>query len=208
MGFNAVRRARDSTTRRFSYEFRGTETFDLSRPISEIITDDNIGAEDSADGAADTEWLEFIEYTSSSIALSDFSVAGNAAFILSTIDLSETDGNQTSSERPLQGQSPWVLNLQILYEHEQTGTGLSLLYNAFGPRISEVGQSGIPDTYDLPIHRLDLTGSQRIAPAWSLKVKATNLLDWPARERTGTEIAEEVYEGWSAGIGIGWSPPV
>ena len=398
-GFNGVRRARDSTTRRFSYELRGTETFDLSRPISEIITGDNIGAE-AADGVTDTAWLEFIEYTSSSddyratqalyagylladlpvlsrlrllggarveastqiastyelfdtsqtpveaslstvdllpaltgsvaiggaaapedmllrlgygrtlsrpefrelsevpwydyrtgrqlygnpdlqratidnfdvrwewypragetlsiggfaklfhdpiesviavsavsgsvgtfdnatgatnlgtelewrqglgplsIALSDFSIAGNAAFILSTIDLSGTDGNQTSSERPLQGQSPWVLNLQILYEHEQTGTGLSLLYNAFGPRISEVGQSGIPDTYELPVHRLDLTGSQRIAPAWSLKVKATNLLDWPARERTGTEIAEEVYEGWSAGLGISWSPQV
>ena len=40
----------------------------------------------------------------------------NGAWISSSVDLGEIGGSATSRERPLQGQSPWVLNLQLSYE--------------------------------------------------------------------------------------------
>ena len=44
------------------------------------------------------------------IGLSDVYVAGNVALIDSSVDLAGSDGCETSAERPLEGQSPYVLN--------------------------------------------------------------------------------------------------
>jgi outer membrane receptor protein involved in Fe transport len=138
--------------------------------------------------------------------LSRFVVAGNASFIRSRVDLSDAGGNQTSQERPLQGQSPWVINAQAGYDDPDSKSALSLLYNVFGPRIVEVGTSGIPDAYEEPVHRLDLVGSQGLGKHFSLRLKATNLLDWPVRETTGGEISQETRDGRSVGLTLGWTP--
>ncbi len=140
-------------------------------------------------------------------ALAGLYVAGNASFIWSQVDLGELEGNQTSSTRPLQGQSPYVVNGQIGYDLEATGTGITTVYNVFGPRIIEVGSSGIPDSYELPVHRLDLMISQELPAGFRINLKASNLLDWPSRQRTGSAISEESREGWSAGLGLRWDAP-
>ncbi len=134
-------------------------------------------------------------------------VAANGALIHSEVDLSETEGDQTSDTRPLQGQSPWVVNAQLGWDHEPTGTSVSFLYNVFGPRITDVGSSGIPDTWEEPVHRLDLLASQELGRAFKVRVKATNLLDWPSRSTTGDQVAEESYDGWSVGAALSWAPP-
>jgi len=139
-------------------------------------------------------------------ALAEAYVAANVAVIASSVDLSDTEGNQTSTERPLQGQSPWVVNLQLGWDHDRTGTSATVLYNAAGPRITEVGTSGIPDTYALPVHRLDLVWAQSLGSDWKLRLKGSNLLDWPVRERTGDQIARESRAGWAASVGLSWSP--
>ncbi len=139
-------------------------------------------------------------------ALSEFYVAGNAAYIYSRVNLEGTDGNQTSDVRPLQGQSPYIVNLQFGYDHDATRSNATLLYNVFGPRIVEVGTAGIPDTFELPVHRLDLVLTQGIGDHWKLRAKGGNLLNWPSRKRTGTAISEEETGGWSAGLGLTWTP--
>ncbi len=139
-------------------------------------------------------------------ALTDFYVSANGSVIRSRVDLSGTEGNQTSETRPLQGQSPWVLNGQLGYENPDRKTAVSLLYNVFGPRIVSVGTSGIPDTYEEPVHRLDLVASQGFGEGWSARLKGTNLLDWPVRETTGDQVSQETRDGWSIGLGLGWSP--
>ncbi len=138
--------------------------------------------------------------------VSDFWLTANTSFIGSRVDLSESAGNQTSDERPLQGQSPWVVNAQFSYENPDRRRNAALLYNAFGPRIIEVGTSGIPDTYELPVHRVDLVLGQGFGRHWQLRAKATNLLDWPARQRTGEKISEETRSGWGAGLTMSWMP--
>lgn len=138
--------------------------------------------------------------------LRDLYISANGSIIRSRVDLSDTEGNQTSDSRPLQGQSPWVLNAALGYENPDARVAISLLYNVFGPRIVEVGTSGIPDTYEQPVHRLDLVGSCGVGEAWALKLKAANLLNWPVRETTGDQISQETRDGWSVGLTLSWAP--
>lgn len=139
-------------------------------------------------------------------ALSDVYLSGNVAAIVSAVDLSDTEGNQTSTERPLQGQSPWVVNLTASYENPDLRTNVSLLYNVFGPRIVDVGTSGIPDTYEMPVHQLDLVYTQGLGKNFSTRLKATNLLDWPVTQMVGDKVSEETHNGWSIGLGLTWTP--
>jgi outer membrane receptor protein involved in Fe transport len=139
-------------------------------------------------------------------ALAPLSISANTSFIASRVDLSGTEGNQTSQERPLQGQSPWVVNAQLAWEDPERRRNVALLYNVFGPRIVDVGTSGIPDTYDRPVHRVDFVASQGLGPHWSVRLRGANLLDWPIQRRVGDEISEETRDGWSAGLALTWTP--
>ena len=68
----------------------------------------------------------------------------------------------TSRERPLQGQSPWVVNAFIDYDNDDIGTNARIMYNAVGPYITQVAGQGLPDVYQVPIHLVDFTFSQRL----------------------------------------------
>jgi hypothetical protein len=68
----------------------------------------------------------------------------------------------TSRERPLQGQSPWIVNAYLDYDNGDTGTNVRVMYNAFGPYIYQVQGFGLPDIYHQPMHQIDLTASQRL----------------------------------------------
>ena len=125
-------------------------------------------------------------------ALEDVYLAGNASWIDSRVALSANSGIQTSDERALQGQSPYVYNLQTGYDHPEGSWGLSTLYNVFGPRITEVGALGAPDYFEQPVHRLDAVG-YFARGTLQLGWKVQNLLDWPSRVITGGESVEEIY---------------
>jgi hypothetical protein len=56
------------------------------------------------------------------------------------------------------------------------------------------------------VHRLDATASLRIAETWRVKIGGRNLLDSASRFTIGDEVASEVKTGWSASLGLSWSP--
>ena len=134
----------------------------------------------------------------------DFFVAGNGSLIRSRVVLGETDGIQSSNDRPLQGQSPWVANAQVGYLNPDLGSSVTLLYNVAGPRIQSVGALGAPDTYELPVHRLDLVGRQGLPRGFNVGFKYRNILNSPARRTQGTQQVDEVRDGWSVGLSLGW----
>jgi hypothetical protein len=68
----------------------------------------------------------------------------------------------TNRRRPLQGQSPWIVNAYLDYDNAELGTNVRVLYNAFGPYIRQVSAFGLPDIYQQPRHMLDLVASQRV----------------------------------------------
>lgn len=132
--------------------------------------------------------------------------SGNLALIQSRIVLESTDGIQTSNERPLQGQSPYVLNLQLGWDDPETPDQITLLYNVIGPRISEVGALGLPDAYELPVHQLDLVSRLGLSEHLTLSLKGSNLLDATAVVLQGDETYEAIARGRRFSIGLSWRP--
>jgi outer membrane receptor protein involved in Fe transport len=131
-------------------------------------------------------------------------VSGNAAWIRSRVKLPE-GGNQTSSERPLQGQSPFVVNAQLGYDNPDTGTTLAVLYNVQGRRISKVGDSGAPDIYEEPFHQLDFIAAQSLPHGFKLGFKVKNLIDGEVDFTQGGEKTEVYRKGRSFSLSLGWS---
>jgi outer membrane receptor protein involved in Fe transport len=67
-------------------------------------------------------------------------------------------------DRPLQGQSPYLLNLGILYDVIESGFNATLLFNRFGERIYLVGDvkgSGTPNIYEAPRSLIDFQISKK-----------------------------------------------
>jgi outer membrane receptor protein involved in Fe transport len=134
----------------------------------------------------------------------DFYSAGNLALIRSRVTLADDAGIQTSDRRPLQGQSPYVVNLSLGYADPDSGTDLSLLYNVFGPRIDEVGALGVPDAYEMPAHRLDAVLSQGLPRGLRFSLKGTNLLNPVYRKEQGGYTTESLRKGWGVSAGLSW----
>lgn len=72
---------------------------------------------------------------------------GNLSLIQSVINMGGNP-NSWNEKRPMQGQSPYILNAGILYRIPQQDLTLSLLYNQYGDRIFNVGNTGFPDVYE------------------------------------------------------------
>ncbi|MBX2802654.1 MAG: TonB-dependent receptor [Myxococcales bacterium] len=138
----------------------------------------------------------------------NFYTAGNLALIRSEIRLGELGPGQvqTSSERALQGQSPYALNLQLGWDHPDNKDQFTLLYNVIGRRITEVGAQGSPDTFELPVNLVDVVAKKSLGEQLTLTLKAGNVLNPAAVNLQGDEVIDEIQRGWSAGIGLKWSP--
>ena len=145
--------------------------------------------------------LGFIDH-----ALAAFRGSANLTLIDSQIELGPEAAAQTNQARPLQGQSSYVVNLDLGWDGKATGTDVSLLYNVFGPRIAEVGIEGLPDVYEQPYHRVDLTASQRLPRDLKLKVAAQNLLNQAVVVKQGDITVQEYQPGVAVSASLEWSP--
>lgn len=106
------------------------------------------------------------------------SIVGNAAYIFSQISLGDSVTFQTN-ERPMQGQSPYIINTGLYYENDSLDLQVSLLYNIFGPRIIFVGNVVEPDIYEMPRGVLDLSITKGITKWLRIRVGAQDLLNQP-----------------------------
>jgi TonB-dependent receptor len=135
----------------------------------------------------------------------DLYLGFNYAWIDSEIDLGDSAGISTNSQRPLQGQSPYVGNLSLAYLPTDGKVEATLLYNVFGKRISQVGADGRPDTYEQPFKQLDFTLSAALPwDGWKLKLRLKNLLDPEATFTVGDEIARRFSKGREAAVSVEW----
>ncbi len=127
----------------------------------------------------------------------------NYTWIQSQITLADDDSTiQTSDNRPLQGQSPYVFNFQVGYDDPDRGINAALLYNVFGERIVEVGVQGAPDIYEQPVPSLDFVYSQDFGN-WTLKAALKNILNPEIKLTQGSEVTRLVQPiGWELGFGF------
>lgn len=155
------------------------------------------------DSLADSSWA-----SSGWLADMDWSrwyVSANYAYIDSSVELGSAASIQTTRERPLQGQSPYVVNLQLGYSNPDSGREWSVLYNRSGERISNVGVNGAPDIYEQPFNQLDLVYSQQL-PWENLAIKARlrNLLDPKVEYTQGSGTTREYRRGRELLLTLDW----
>lgn len=107
----------------------------------------------------------------------DLQLFANGAVIRSKVDVSGVVGSATDS-RPLQGQSPYVLNAGITYSHPDNIWSSTLYLNRVGDRISIVGNVNEPDLYEKARTFLDfqLTYSFLKNKNAQLKLNVQNIL--------------------------------
>ncbi|GAB4137759.1 MAG: TonB-dependent receptor [Bacteroidia bacterium] len=86
----------------------------------------------------------------------NLAVVANAAFIKSAIDLSSANIGEKSNQRPMMGQSPWIVNAGLFYQNDSIGLTFNVMYNVIGPRVVIVGIPDIPEVYEMPRHQVDL----------------------------------------------------
>lgn len=190
---------------------------DFDRPIEQVLRaqgDETVRTYDNARRAEN----DGVEIESRwrlrrwSEALRRFTIAGNLALIRSQIEIEPSAATvQTSNQRPLQGQSPWVVNIQLYYDHKTQGVASGLLFNVVGPRIREASTGGLPDVYEQAqpqldyvmswkFHQPDSSVARRLDPVMQIQFRAKNLLDTETRLTQGDQVALSYRRGRSFGL--------
>jgi outer membrane receptor protein involved in Fe transport len=94
--------------------------------------------------------------------LQNFTVFGNLAYIRSSVDFAGADISIYEEGRPMQGQSPYIINGGIQYATEDGGFSVTGLINRIGHRIALVGFQGYPDIYENGRTVIDFQVAKRI----------------------------------------------
>ncbi|MEN6619020.1 MAG: outer membrane beta-barrel protein [Rikenellaceae bacterium] len=119
------------------------------------------------------------------IGVKELTVGLNAAWISSKIDFDQT--TSLEEDRPMQGQSPYLINASLFYDNKKYGLSTGLLYNRIGKRIVGIGRvdtgsgasinNDVPDTYELPRDVIDLVVSKKIGKHFEVKANFKDILN-------------------------------
>lgn len=152
-----------------------------------------------------------------SAALRDVAIASNLTFVRSSVRIPEEEmfinlQNDPDAEdtRPLNGQSPYVFNLDLSYQNPRHEWNVDLGYNVFGERLVAVALGAAPDVFERPFQSLNLTTSKRIAGRVQVKFTAKNLLDSTVKMSqmlsNGNEFINESYKpGRTLSLGVSYT---
>lgn len=138
--------------------------------------------------------------------LEDVTWGANLALVKSSVKLTEEErALATSNQRPLAGQSPYVVNVSLGYAPEDFPLSAFIYYNVFGRRIDEVGWSELPDSYEQPFHSLDLTAFVDLGAGFNLGASAVNVLGQSQVFRQGSIVTSSSYRGRDFGLRLSWT---
>lgn len=154
---------------RYELYQRAGETFSVAafykyfdKPIEQIFNQGSGGAStfsfQNPDKAvaygAEVEFRKKLDIVN---ALQNFTFQANGSYIYSRVKGAGVD-------RALQGQSPYLLNLGLMYDLQKQGITATLLFNQVGERIYLVGDlnAGAPDIYEAPRPVLDFQLTKKV----------------------------------------------
>ncbi len=157
------------------------------------------------------------------IGVPEVSLVMNTALTISEVQFNN-DGLVQQKSRPLQGQSPYIINVGAYYDsNDELGLSASVLYNLLGERIVGIGKTlstdpnsnyELPDSYELPRNLLDVTIAKQLGKRVNLKLGVKNILNSPVVYKqypTATvngasvgreQLTREYYPGVSASLSI------
>jgi outer membrane receptor protein involved in Fe transport len=97
----------------------------------------------------------------------------NFSYVKSEVDVSKLNN---VDPRPLQGQSPVLINAGIQYLDNKYDFGISVSYNYVGKRIAIVGNIAEPNIWENPRHVMDLQLSKTIKEKFEIKLNVRDAL--------------------------------
>jgi outer membrane receptor protein involved in Fe transport len=89
--------------------------------------------------------------------LKNFTVQGNLSYIYNRVK-----DEAKTLDRPMQGQSPYVINLGLQYDVEKIGLNTTLLFNQIGRRILLVGNEQVPAIWENSRPLLDFQVAKKL----------------------------------------------
>ena len=117
------------------------------------------------------------------LGLRGLSWSFNGALIKSKVQF---EPGAKEENRPMQGQSPYLVNTGFFYKNEPLQLDISLLYNRIGKRIIGVGRSEgssasddnarVPHSYEMPRNVLDFSVAKKWGTHWEMKLSVRDLL--------------------------------
>ena len=110
-------------------------------------------------------------------ALRDVTFFGNLSYIHSDVDVSQIAGAQ---DRPLFGQSPYLVNGGLSYDNADLGLSATVLVNRIGRRLWVVGQDQYLHTWENPRTVLDCQLVKKIGQNAELKLTVGDILNQAA----------------------------
>lgn len=153
----------------------------ISNPIEEVYQNSSTPVRTwfNSERATNTGWelevrksLGFIgEYWKNVV------ITGNYTRIQSNVKVPPQQGvTELETSRPLQGQSPYVINFSLTFTEPILGTSFSMFYSKFGRRLDAVGGQNEPDVYEEPRDLIDLSVTQPLWYGIEAKLTAKNVL--------------------------------
>jgi outer membrane receptor for ferrienterochelin and colicin len=142
------------------------------------------------------------------IGLPNFSLSFNGALIRSRVHFEE---GSKEDDRPMQGQSPYLVNTGLFYNNKALGMDIALLYNRIGKRIIGVGRNEgsegdsarVPDSYEMPRNSFDLTFSKDLGKHLDVKFYVRNILGEGVHYKQFDGDIEQIARSWNPGRNIG-----
>jgi outer membrane receptor protein involved in Fe transport len=117
--------------------------------------------------------IEFRKRLDFSPALKNFTIQGNVSYIYNRVEK-----ENARLDRPMQGQSPYLINAGLQYDLEKIGLSTTLLFNQIGRRILYVGNQDVPSIWEAPRPLSDLTIMKKIMKKRAeLKFSLTDFLN-------------------------------
>ncbi len=117
--------------------------------------------------------LEFRKRLDFSEALKNFVFQTNISYIYNRVTK-----NDANLDRPMQGQSPYVINASLQYDVEKYGLNTTLLFNQIGDRIFYVGGNDFPPVTEQHRPLLDFQIAKKVLKkAGEIKLNVSDLLN-------------------------------
>lgn len=106
-------------------------------------------------------------------SLKNFTFTTNVAYIYNRVK-----GETTQLDRPMQGQSPYVLNAGLQYDIQARGISTTLLFNEIGRRIAFVGNNQYPPIWEAPRPLLDFQVAKKLfSDRGEVKLNITDIIN-------------------------------
>ncbi len=155
----------------------------FTKPI-ELIDDPRAGNPELHYVNADNSFLYGVELEVRKnlefVGLKNFMLGGNFTFLKSQVRYVEDYGSTVTSlevNRPMYGQSPWVVNFYLNYDNQELGLNSNLAFNVDGAKLAVVTKGSTPDVYQQPLPSLNYNISKKIGTNFAIKASIGNILN-------------------------------